>query len=130
MRHAHCRRMLHLVDILTLFGAAAMGIALVVVVRWRHRSHAGEVAKLATRMVCEHLRPALELLESRGVRITRVGQNHPDLPLEVHTAPPAGSAPFDPKAVYDELKLAEPVFVSERNVLYCKEDWCEIHPKP
>jgi hypothetical protein len=30
--------------------------------------------------------------------------------------------------VYDELKLAEPVFVSERNVLYCKQDWCEIHP--
>ena len=28
----------------------------------------------------------------------------------------------------EELKLADPVFLSERNVLFCKEDWCEIHP--
>ena len=40
-----------------------------------------------------------------------------------HLAPP-----FDPRALFDELKLAEPVFVSERNVLGCKEDLCEIHP--
>ena len=61
---------------------------------------------------------------AKGSRITRVGQKHPDLPLEIHVDPP-----FDPQAVYDELKLAEPVFVSERNVLYCKEDWCELHPE-
>ena len=45
------------------------------------------------------------------------------MPLEIHLAPA-----FDPKAIHDELKLAEPACVSERNVLYCKEDWCELHP--
>jgi hypothetical protein len=43
--------------------------------------------------------------------------------MEIHLTPP-----FSPQAVYDELELREPVFVSERNVLYCKQDWCEIHP--
>jgi hypothetical protein len=73
--------------------------------------------------VCDHLRPVYELLLSRGHVVARVAQDHPNLPLEIHVRPA-----FDPKAVYDELKLAEPVFVSERNVLYCKEDWCELHP--
>ena len=49
----------------------------------------------------------------------------PTCPLEIHLQPP-----FDPQAIYDELKLTEPVFVSERKVLYCQEDWCEVHPKP
>ena len=51
------------------------------------------------------------------------GQKAPDLPMEIHLTPV-----FDPQGVYDELKLAEPVYVSERNVLYCKDDWCEVHP--
>jgi hypothetical protein len=113
----------HLQDILYLVGAAAVGVLLVLVIKWRRRSHAEHVVALSQREVCEHLRPALELLRSRGHAVARVGQKHPDLPLEIHVAPP-----FDPKGVYDELELAEPVFVSERNVLYCKEHWCELHP--
>jgi hypothetical protein len=97
----------------------------VLVVQWRRRDYAENSQGLADANVCEHLRTALELVRSKGCRVTRVGQRHPDLPLEIHVAPP-----FDPKAVYDELKLAEPVFLSERNVLYCKEHWCELHPKP
>jgi len=73
--------------------------------------------------VCPHLKPVYDLLVSRGHRPVNVGQRHPELPLEIHVAPV-----FGPQAVYDELKLGPPVFVSERNVLYCKEDLCEIHP--
>jgi hypothetical protein len=112
-------------DLFMLAGAVVLAVAFVIVVRLRHRSHADSVVKVADEEVCEHLRPALALLTSRGHRVTRVGQKAPDFPMEVHFAPP-----FEPKALYDELKLEEPVFVSERNVLYCKTDWCEIHPKP
>lgn len=112
-------------DILTLAGTAVAAVLLVVVVRWRRRDHAANTHGLAEQEVCDHLRPALDHVLAGGCRITRVGQTHPDLPLEIHVAPP-----FDPKVVYAQLKLAEPVFVSERNVLYCKEDWCELHPKP
>ena len=123
----------HLRDILTLLGAAALGVVLVWAVRWRRRDHALNMRHFAEQEVCDHLRPAYDLLASRGHTVLRVGQKTPELPLEIHMAPPAGpqggaASPFDPKQVYDELKLAEPVFVSERNVLYCKEDWCEIHP--
>ena len=110
-------------DLLILAAAIVAAVSLVLVVRARHRSHAVEQNRLADKMVCEHLRGAWQLLESRGHRATRVGQHAPDLPLEIHAAPP-----FDPQAVYNELKLAEPVYVSERNVLYCRQDWCEIHP--
>jgi hypothetical protein len=79
--------------------------------------------ELADDSVCPHLRPAYDLLLSRGHGPVNVGQRHPDLPLEVHLAPP-----FDPKSVLDELKLQPPVFVSERNVLFCKDDLCELHP--
>lgn len=99
-------------------------IALVLVMRWRTRDSAINRETYAHENVCDHLRPALDHVLAKGSRITRVGQNHPDLPLEIHLDPP-----FDPQAVYDELKLAEPVFVSERNVLFCKEDWCELHPE-
>ena len=120
----------HLLDILTLLGAAALGVLLVWAVRWRRRDHAHNIRHFADQEVCDHLRPAYDLLASRGHIVLRVGQKTPDLPLEIHMAPPPGvTPPFDPRQVYDELKLAEPVFVSERNVLYCKEDWCEIHPR-
>ena len=110
-------------DVLTLVGAVLLAVLLVVVVRWRVRSHGEFTQQLADENVCEHLRPAWKMLLARGHRAVRVGQKAPELPLEIHVRPP-----FDPRAVYDELKLAEPVFVSERNVLYCKQDWCEIHP--
>ena len=99
------------------------GIAMVFVVQARRRSHARFLQTYADEEVCEHLRPALDLLKSRGAFVVRAGQKARDLPLEVHL-----SIPFDPNAIYDELKLAPPAHVSERGVLYCKEDWCELHP--
>jgi hypothetical protein len=110
-------------DIFTIVAAPVVVVLLVVVVRARRRSHAQYVAEVTEAEVCAHLRPAFDLLRSRGHQVVRVGQKDPDLPLEVHLAPA-----FDPKQVYAEAKLAEPAFVSERNVLYCKEDWCELHP--
>jgi hypothetical protein len=112
-------------DIILLVAAPVIAILLAVVVRGRRASYAKHAVELAEGEVCEHLRPALDLLRSRGHGVIRVGQKAPEMPLEIHMVPP-----FDPKGVYDELKLAEPVFVSERNVLYCKEDWCELHPRP
>src|SRR3954471_5786101 len=111
-------------DILTLVGAPLAGVALIFVVRWRRRSYVANMRAMSTEQVCAHLRPAYDLLISRGHIPVNVGQKHPARPLKLHRTPP-----FDPRQVYDELKLADPVFVSERNVLYCKEDWCEIHPK-
>jgi hypothetical protein len=111
------------VDLLTLAGAVALAVIFVWAIRARRRSHRHYLVETADAEVCEHLRPAYHLLRSRGRRVINVGQRNPELPLEIHLAPP-----FDPRATYDELKLAEPVFVSDRNVLYCKEDWCELHP--
>lgn len=105
--------------------ALLVGVVLVWAVRARHRSHAVYLREVAEREVCEHLRPAYALLASRGHVPVAVGQKHPDLPLEIHLAPL-----FEPREVYDVLKLAAPVFVSERGVLYCKDDMCELHPKP
>jgi hypothetical protein len=110
-------------DAFQLLAAAAIGIILVWAVRARRRSHASFLRDTAAREVCPHLKPAYDLLASRGHEPVNVGQRHPELPLEIHIAPS-----FSPQALYDELKLAAPVFVSERNVLYCKEDLCEIHP--
>ena len=59
-----------------------------------------------------------------GDRIVDVGQKSEEYPLEIHVAPR-----FDPAAIAKELDLQPPVHVSERNVLYCKEDWCELHPR-
>jgi hypothetical protein len=108
---------------LQLLGAVAVGVILVWAVRARRRSHAAFLRETSADLVCPHLRPAYDLLLSRGHAPVNVGQRHPDLPMEIHLAPP-----FEPRALFDELKLAEPVFVSERNVLGCKEDLCEIHP--
>ena len=110
-------------DILQLAGAVTVAVVLVLVVRARHRGKAIHDEAFAQDNVCEHLRPALDLLESRGHRVLRVGQHHPELPLEIHLQPA-----FDPNAVYTELSLEPPVHVSERNVLFCKDDWCELHP--
>ena len=110
-------------DIVIALGAFVAAVLLVVVVRARHRGKAEHDLRYSGENVCPHLRPALDLLLSRGHRVRRVGQLGPDMPLEIHLAPA-----FDPKALLEELKLAEPVFLSERNVLFCKEDWCEIHP--
>ena len=102
----------------------ALAVALMIWgVRARRKSYAKFLSETSVAEVCEHLRPAFELLRERGHRVDRIGQKAPDLPLEIHLTPP-----FDPQGVYDGLKLAPPVYVSERNVLYCKDDWCEIHP--
>ena len=110
-------------DGLQLLGAAAITVILVWAVRARRKSHRVFLRDAAAERVCPHLKPVYDLLVSRGHRPVNVGQRHPELPLEIHVAPV-----FGPQAVYDELKLGPPVFVSERNVLYCKEDLCEIHP--
>lgn len=102
---------------------AAVAVALGWAIKARRRSYAAHLRELADENVCPHLRPAYELLVSRGHAPANVGQRHPDLPMEIHLAPP-----FDPKVVLDELKLEAPVFVSERNVLFCKDDLCELHP--
>jgi hypothetical protein len=115
--------MLRPTDILLALFAAVAAVLVTVVIRARRRSKARFELEYSTENVCPHLKPALDLLLSRGHRIAKVGQLGPDMPLEIHLAPP-----FDPKAIHDQLKLADPVFVSERNVLYCKEDWCELHP--
>ena len=111
-------------DLLTIAGLAALAVIMAWALRARRRSHRAHLDEVADAEVCPHLRPAYDLLRSRGHRVVNVGQRNPELPLEVHLSPR-----FDPKAVAEELKLEEPVFVSERNVLYCKEDWCELHPK-
>ncbi|HEX2973027.1 MAG TPA: hypothetical protein VHP11_11885 [Tepidisphaeraceae bacterium] len=99
-------------------------IATPIVLRKRRRSHQRFLEEYCEAEICEHLRGAFELLKSRGHRIVRAGQVRPNMPLEVHLAPA-----FDPKELAKELDLKEPVFVSERNVLGCREDWCELHPK-
>ena len=111
-------------DILMLIGVLVAAVLLVIVVRARHRSHARHTHELALQQVCTHLQPALDLLLARGHIVLRVGQKAREMPLEIHLQPP-----FDPQAIYSELELTEPVLVSERNVLYCKEDWCELHPQ-
>jgi len=110
-------------DIITLAAAPVVVVLLIVVVRARRQSYARHLEEVTEAEVCDHLRPAYDLLRSRGHHVVRVGQKAADLPLEVHLAPA-----FDPKQVYADAELAEPAFVSERNVLYCKEDWCELHP--
>lgn len=112
-------------DLLMLLGALAVAAVLAWAVRGRRRAYARDARELADAETCAHLKPALDLLLSRGHVVRQVGQKGPDMPLEIHLEPA-----FDPRVVYEELRLAEPVFVSERNVLYCKEDWCELHPPP
>jgi hypothetical protein len=114
----------HLTDILELAGAIVVAAMLILVVRARHRGKASHDTTYANQNVCEHLRRALEYLEANGHRVTQVGQVAREMPLEIHFQPP-----FDPNAIYKELQLEPPVYVSERNVLYCKEDWCELHPR-
>lgn len=110
-------------DILQIILIVVSTVALVFVLRWRKRSHAQFMDEFAEREVCEHLRPALELLKSRGHRVERAGQRNPNMPLEIYLSPP-----FDPKAIAEELELGEPVLVSQRNVLVCQEHFCEVRP--
>ena len=111
-------------ELLRILGIIVVVIVMTFVLRWRRRSRRQHLDETADQEVCDHLRPALGLLLSRGHRIIDVGQKYEECPLEIHLTPR-----FDPDAIYAELKLAEPVFVSERKVLYCKEDWCELHPR-
>ena len=111
-------------QLLKFAGILAAAVAMVFVVAWRRRSHRAFLEQYSNEEVCGHLRGALALLKSRGYQVVRAGQMRPDMPLEIHLAPK-----FDPTALAEELKLEEPVFVSDRNVLYCREDWCELHPR-
>ncbi len=113
----------HLTDILQVLAVLLAAVVMIVVVRARHRGKATHDVGYANENICEHLKPALQYLESHGHQISQAGQHGPDMPLEIHVIPP-----FDPHALYKELQLIPPVYVSERNVLFCKEDWCELHP--
>jgi hypothetical protein len=110
-------------DIILIILVVAITIATPIVLRLRRRSHAQFLQEFSTQEICDHLRPALDLLLSRGHRIIRAGQIRPNMPLELHITPA-----FDPRKLFEELKLAEPAFVSDRNILGCREDWCELHP--
>ena len=112
-----------LTDILQIIAVLLAAVVMVVVVRARRTGKAKHDTAYANENVCEHLKRALEFLEAAGHQVYRVGQHGPDMPLEIHLQPA-----FDPHAVYKELQLEPPVYVSERNVLFCKEDWCELHP--
>jgi hypothetical protein len=111
-------------ELLKIAGIIAAVALMIVVIRWRRRGFRAHLDQTAEQEVCSHLKGALELLRSRGHRIVDVGQKAREYPLEIHLAPR-----FDPAALAKELNLAPPVHVSERNVLYCKEDWCELHPR-
>jgi hypothetical protein len=110
----------HLLQIL---GIIAATVALVLVLRWRRQNQQRFIREAADREICPHLLPALQCLQSRGLAIARAGQRHPDLPFEIHM-----DGRFDPAELFAELQLSEPARVSERRVLYCHEDWVEIHP--
>ena len=114
---------MHLTDILQVLAVLLAAVVMIVVVRARHRGKATHDVGYANENICEHLKPALQYLESHGHQISQVGQHGPDMPLEIHVIPA-----FDPHALYKDLQLIPPVYVSERNVLFCKEDWCELHP--
>jgi hypothetical protein len=111
-------------ELLKIAGIIAAVILMIVVIRWRRRNFRVHLDETAEKEVCPHLKGALELLRSRGHRIVDVGQKTEEYPLEIHLAPM-----FDPAALAKELELQPPVQVSERNVLYCKKDWCELHPR-
>ncbi|HEV8379476.1 MAG TPA: hypothetical protein VGQ99_13840 [Tepidisphaeraceae bacterium] len=111
-------------ELFKIAGVIVAAILMVIVVRWRRQSFRAHLDEAAEEEVCPHLKPVLDLLISRGHRIVDVGQKHEEYPLEIHLAPL-----FDPAELVKELQLQPPVFVSERNVLYCKEHWCELHPR-
>jgi len=111
-------------ELLKIAGVIVAVITMIIVIGWRRRTFRAHLNESAEQEVCPHLKPAMDLLLARGHRIVDVGQKHEEYPLEIHLAPH-----FDPAAVAKELDLQPPVFVSERNVLYCKDDWCELHPR-
>jgi hypothetical protein len=110
-------------ELLKYLGILAAFVLMIFVVAWRRRSYRRFMDEFAERELCEHLRPALHELRRRGHWVLRAGQRHPQLPLEVHITPA-----FDPGALARDLDLGPPVHVSERDVLFCDEDFCEIQP--
>lgn len=111
-------------EILKYAGILAAMVLMIFVLRARRRSQSRFLADYADAEVCEHLRPALDALRARGHAVTRAGQRAEDYPVELHISPP-----FDPAALFDELKLEEPARLSERNVIICVEHMCELHPR-
>jgi len=111
-------------ELLKIAGIIIAVVLMIFVIGWRRRSFRAHLDETAEQEICDHLKPALDLLKSRGHRIINVGQKQEEYPLEIHLTPS-----FDPAALARELDLQPPVHVSERNVLYCKDDWCELHPR-
>jgi len=116
--------MLRFEDILQILGIIALVVVMTVVIRLRRRGKTTHDVSYAAEHVCQHLKPALDALLARGLIVTQVGQRAREFPLEIHF-----SDTFDPAALYAKLKLEPPAQVSERNVLFCKDDWCELHPR-
>jgi hypothetical protein len=110
-------------SLLQIVGILLAAIALAVVVRWRRRDFSESSRKLALEVVCPHLRPALEALLKAGHVVHRVGQKAPDFPMEIHVQPG-----FEADELVRTLGLEAPVQSSDRKVLFCRDDWCEIHP--
>jgi hypothetical protein len=111
-------------EILKYAGILAAMVLMIFVVRARRRAHYQFLHDYGDAEICDHLRPALDALRARGHDVTRAGQRAEDYPVELHISPP-----FDPKALFDELKLEEPARLSDRNVIICVEDMCELHPR-
>jgi hypothetical protein len=111
-------------ELLKIAGVIVAVIVMIIVIAWRRRGFRAHLDDIAEQEICDHLKPVLAHLKSRGHQIVNVGQRQEEYPLEIHVAPS-----FDPAAIAKELDLQPPVYVSERNVLYCKDDWCELHPR-
>ncbi len=97
------------------------GVSLPLVLRARRKGHQRFLDEVADREVCDHLKPAIELLKLRGHLIVRAGQKAPDFPMEIHFEPR-----FDATEVFAAAGLQAPADVSERGVILCPEHWCEL----
>src|SRR5256885_12335596 len=102
-------------ELLKIAGVIVAVVLMIFVIGWRRRGFRAHLDETAEQEICDHLKPALDLLKSRGHRIVNVGQKQEEYPLEIHVAPR-----FDPAAIAKELELQPPVYVSERDVPYCK----------
>src|SRR3954467_14343610 len=103
-------------ELLKIAGVIVAVILMMIVIAWRRRGFSAHLDETADQEICAHLKPALDLLKSRGHRVINVGQKQQEYPLEIHLAPR-----FDPAAIAKELDLQPPVHVSERTVLFSKD---------
>ena len=88
-------------ELLKIAGVLVMVIVMIFVLRWRRRSFHGHLDEMAEQEVCEHLKPALQLLKSRGHRILDVGQKSAEYVLELdYTLVPLAGVAIRPNIQY------------------------------